>query len=96
MTNGLISKQEAFSAAIRRFPRFELPIRRLIETDGTFREICEELAEADLALSTVDNAPTQLRETRRTEWQELIDCLVGEVAAAIRSDAHVRTAHRSP
>lgn len=93
MKSARTSKQEAFSAAIRRFPDFELPIRRLIETDETFREICEELAEAECALSAVDSAPAPLREARRAEWHELVDRLISEVEAAIRSDIAGRHIH---
>lgn len=86
MTNAPVSKREAFSAAVRRFPRFELPIKRLVETDETFRDICEELAEAEFALSAVGDAPATVREVRRAEWQDLVDRLVSEVEAAIRQN----------
>ena len=46
MNNERTSKREAFVAATGRFPNFELSIRRLLETDENFRDICEELAEA--------------------------------------------------
>lgn len=90
MTNEQANKHEAFAAAKRRFPDFELPIRRLIETDENFRDICEELAEAEYALSTVESAPAASRSARRAEWQELVDRLIGEVEAALRSDATAR------
>jgi hypothetical protein len=82
--------KKAALTAIRRFPHFELPIRRLIEADETFREICEELAEAEIALGTVTSMPASLREARQAEWQDLVDRLAGEVEAAIRSDASGR------
>lgn len=90
MTNERAKKQQAFSAATRRFPNFELAIKRLIETDETFLEICDELAEAELALSRVNNAPISLRSARRAEWQDLVDRLIGEIVAALRSDASAR------
>ena len=90
MANERTRKQQASAAATRRFPSLELPIRRLIETDETFLEICEGLAEAEVALSRVDDAPAPLRSARRSEWQDLVDRLVGEVAAALRSDASGR------
>jgi hypothetical protein len=49
--------------------------------------MCEELAEAELALSMVDKMPPALREARRVEWQELVDRLVGEVGAVLNTDA---------
>lgn len=45
--------------------------------------MCEELAEAEAALSRVDGATTVLREARKAEWQDLVDRLVGEVGAAL-------------
>jgi hypothetical protein len=60
-----------------------LAIRRLIEMDESFRDICEELADAELALAQVDNLPIAVREARRAEWQELVDRLAGELHAAI-------------
>ena len=90
MTSQPASKQEAFAAATRRFPHFALPIRRLIDTDESFRDVCEELADAELALAAVPNAPAALRAARRAEWQELIDRLVAELEAAIASDAAAR------
>ena len=47
-----------------------------------FCDMCEELAEAELALSNVSASP--LHETRRAEWQELVDRLVAEVGNALR------------
>ena len=79
-------KLEAFAAATRRFPHFELPIRRLIETSENFRDICEELAEAERALAASENAPA----LRQAEWKELVDRLVGEVDSTLRSDVSAR------
>ncbi len=87
MVNERVKKQRAFAAATRRFPTFELAIKRLVETDETFLEICDELVEAELALSTVNDAPASIRTARRVEWQDLIDRLSAEVSAALRSNA---------
>lgn len=83
--SGPTSKREAFSAASRRFPHFELAIRRLMDRSEAFRDMCEELAEAEVALSKVETVPLMLREARRAEWQELVDRLVGEVGAALQN-----------
>jgi hypothetical protein len=84
------TKQEGFVAATRRFPRFELAIKRLLETDENFRDICEELAEAEVALSAIQTAPEVTRSARQAEWQELILRLAGEVETALRSDNATR------
>ncbi|TIO04218.1 MAG: hypothetical protein E5X89_31430 [Mesorhizobium sp.] len=80
-------RQRAVSAAVRRFPQFELAIHRLMNRSEGFRDMCEELAEAELALSRIDNVPLASRESRRAEWQELVDRLVGEVGAVLYADA---------
>jgi len=90
MTHERTNKREAFAAARRRFPRFELPIRRLLESDENFRDICADLAAAEYALSAVEREPAASRETRRAEWQEIVDRLVDEIALAIYSDAYTR------
>jgi hypothetical protein len=88
MESGRISRQTALLAAIRRYPECELAIRRLIETDEPFRDICEELAEAEQALSKVDYLPDFSREARRAEWQEIVDRLAGELKLVLeRHDA---------
>ena len=81
------ARQRAISAAVRRFPRFELAIHRLMDRSESFRDMCEELAEAELALSRVDQFPPAVREARRAEWQELVDRLVGEVGDVLVTDA---------
>jgi hypothetical protein len=83
METGRIGRQTALLAAIRRYPECELAIRRLIETDEPFRDICEELAEAEWALSKVDYSPDVSREARRAEWQEIVDGLAGEMKLAL-------------
>jgi hypothetical protein len=80
-------KKRAVSAAVRRFPQFELAIHRLMGRSEGFQDMCEELAEAELALSRIDMVPPALRESRRAEWQGLVDRLVGEVGAVLRADA---------
>jgi hypothetical protein len=87
MEDGPADRRRAVSAAVRRFPQCELAIHRLMDRSESFRDMCEELAEAELALSRVDQVPTALREARRAEWQELVDRLVGEVGAVLDTDA---------
>ncbi|TIX44468.1 MAG: hypothetical protein E5V36_09780, partial [Mesorhizobium sp.] len=78
-------RQRAVSAAVRRFPQFELTIHRLMERSEGFLDMCEELAEAELALSRIDKIPPALREPRRAEWQELVERLIGEVGAVLQA-----------
>ncbi|XKI86240.1 hypothetical protein ACIU1A_32145 [Mesorhizobium sp. ORM16] len=63
-----------------------------MDRNESFRDMCEELADAEFALSRVDLVAPELREARRTEWQELVDRLVGEVRAVVlESEAARRT-----
>ena len=94
--DGSSDRHRAVSAAVRRYPQFELTIHRLMDRSESFRDICEELADAELALSKVDQAPPALREARRTEWQELIDRLVGEVGAAVLNTDAARKSGINP
>lgn len=80
---GQSKKEKAYSAAVRRFPKAELAIRRLMSNSETFCDICEELAEAEAALSTLPEALSALSEMRRQEFQELVDRLVAELAGAL-------------
>jgi hypothetical protein len=98
MRSGQTDRSAALSAAVRRYPQFELAIRRLIDADESFRDICEELADAELALSGVDKLPIALREARRAEWQELVDRLVEELRAVLMQEtvARSRVGPRAP
>lgn len=74
----------ALRAAIRRYPECELAIRRLIDTDENFRDICEELVSAEEVLLKVDDLPDPSREIRRAEWQDTVDRLAGEMKLILK------------
>jgi hypothetical protein len=78
-------RKRAVAAALRRFPQHELTIHRLIDRAESFRDMCEELADAEMALARVNEAPLAQREERRAEWQALVDRLVGEVETELRA-----------
>ena len=61
-------------------------MRRLMRLSEAFRDMCEELADADAALADASSKPGTLREARKLEWQELIDRLVAEIAATLRDN----------
>lgn len=77
-------REQAYSAAVRRFPHAEFAIRKLMTRSEAFRDICEELLEAEIALSNVPDTPLELHEARRAEWEEFVDRLIAEVGAALR------------
>lgn len=74
----------AFDAAARRFPQSEFTIRRLLRSSESFRDLCEELAEAELALARVPENVATLCEARQREWQELVDELVSELEMTLK------------
>lgn len=76
--------EKAFDAAAKRFPQAELAILKLLRSSEAFRELCEELADAELALSNVPNSVASICEIRTREWQDLIDQLVMEVEEALQ------------
>jgi hypothetical protein len=80
-----------YLAAVRRFPNSEFVIRRLASHSETFRDICEELAEAETVLSTVCEEARDIDASRKQEWQELVDRLVAEVAASLRRATREQT-----
>jgi hypothetical protein len=84
--NGSTGREQAFSAAVRRFPHAEFAIRRLMNRSEAFCDMCEDLAEAEWALSNVPATPPAIREARKVEWQELVDRLVAEVGTALREN----------
>ncbi|CCV14367.1 hypothetical protein [Mesorhizobium sp. STM 4661] len=94
--NGQPRKHSAASAVVRRFPQFELTIHRLMDRNDSFRDMCEELADAEFALSRVELVAPELREARRTEWQELVDRLIGEVGAVVLESEAARRAGFNP
>lgn len=81
-----IAQERALHAAQLRFPYAELAIHRLMRSSEAFRDMCEELADAEAALADAMSKPAPLREARRLEWQELIDRLVAEIATALRDN----------
>jgi hypothetical protein len=76
---------KALQAAAKWFPRSEFTIRRLLRSNEDFRELCEELADAEAALINVSEGATASREAREREWQELVQELVTEVGQTLRS-----------
>lgn len=56
----------------------------MIMADQNFRDMCEELAEAEAALSRADQLPLPIRAARKAEWQDLVERLAREVDAALQ------------
>jgi hypothetical protein len=72
------------TAALFRFPQSEFAIRKLWVRSEAFRDMCEELAEAERALANVRPEPPGLSAARQAEWQELVALLIAEIATALK------------
>lgn len=73
----------SLEAAMRRFPAFSRIIGLLAAEDEGFRELCEELAEAERACARVHRSPSADKGAREAEWMELIERLTAQIAAAL-------------
>ncbi len=66
-----------------RFPNERQAIEELIARDGDFRDMCDELAEAELALKAAERLPLAVRAERTIEWAATIDRQVAEIGKAL-------------
>lgn len=60
-------------------PVQRLAIRRLIAADDAFRELCDEFAEAQVALATLTKPGSDAATGSETEWSEILDHLKVEI-----------------
>jgi hypothetical protein len=56
----------------------------LLRSNEAFRDLCGELAEAELALARVPESVASIGEQRKREWQELVDELAIEVEKSVK------------
>lgn len=71
-------------AVLRRFPAHRRTIEELIARDDDFRDMCEELAEAEMALQAATALPPALCMARQAEWTVAIGRLEAEIARALK------------
>lgn len=76
--------QDGVEAAIRHFPTQADDIKTLARESERFRDICDELAEAEAALSTVDRLDVALRAERRLEWLGFVRWALKEIDGDLR------------
>jgi hypothetical protein len=79
-----MEEQPALRAAILRFPDDFRKIEELGAQPGSFRDMCEDLAEAERGLQMTDRLPLGLRDARRAEWNACIENLTQEIERALR------------
>ena len=78
----------AVQAAIAHFPDRGRAIAELAMTDESFRSLCEDLAEAEVALAWWERSVSPLRVARCTEYRSLVRDLAAELAAEL--DRHAK------
>jgi hypothetical protein len=73
-----------FDVVSDQFPAYTQAIKSLIVTDQTFRELCEEFAEAQqfLKAQSASNPPDRGIET---EWSEIVERLSLEILTCIKA-----------
>jgi hypothetical protein len=71
------------AAAIRWFPSQRQAIEERAALDESFRSICEDLADAEVALQKIENSASPKRDQRCSEYRELIDSLAKEIAGVL-------------
>lgn len=84
MKNPTENRQATLSSVLRRFPGREFTVRRMLETDQTFLELCEELAVAEAALTNVGQFPPAIQPERRAEWHDIVERLLKEIEDALQ------------
>lgn len=67
----------AYALVAEHLPAQKFAIRRLIEADRAFCELCEEFAEAQAAMA-VRSGPADMPEGEN-EWEEIVDHLRAEI-----------------
>jgi hypothetical protein len=84
-------RQSAGAAAVlRRFPFGRCTIEDLRAHSEDFRDMCEELADAEQALLAADVLPLPIREERRAEWVATIERLTAEIESALNEANVIR------
>ena len=66
-------------AAIRKFPSNAKSIEALLVSSESFRELCEDLAEAERALAATNQLPEALRFPSRVECRGWVESLAKEI-----------------
>ena len=79
-----MTDSERLTAAMRRLPERARAIEELARHSLSFRDLCEDLAEAERGLAIAESAPAQVRAERRREWSYWVETLTAEIEEALR------------
>jgi hypothetical protein len=78
---------DAMFAAIRHFPEYREVIEVLSARDPGFKGLCEDLGEAEAALSSCMSSPSNDRSELQAEYEALVVELTGELGAILKKIA---------
>lgn len=78
-------RKPGVSAVMQRLPTERRTIEQLAARSEDFCDMCEELAEAERALLLAQALPAEIRGERTAEWFAVIDRLIAEIGAALRT-----------
>jgi hypothetical protein len=74
---------EALFAAVQRFPDRQRALEALAARDESFRSLCSDFAEAQVALQRWRDSASPVRERRCSEYEELVESLAVEIASGL-------------
>ena len=72
------------AAVLRRFPLERRVVADLRAQSEDFCDMCEELADAELALLAAEALPPAVRRERTAEWVAAVERLTAEIESALR------------
>jgi hypothetical protein len=72
-------------AAIERFPMWRRAIEALATRNDDFCSLCEDLAEAQVALRRWEQSSSEVREQRCMEYASLVESLASEIKDALET-----------
>jgi crotonobetainyl-CoA:carnitine CoA-transferase CaiB-like acyl-CoA transferase len=89
---------DGLQSAIQRFPEKRAAIEAMCARDDEFRTLCDDLAEAEAALSRWEGSTAPYRDQRCAEYRELVASLAAELESALQAAAVVpfRPSRRHP
>jgi hypothetical protein len=89
---------DGLHSAIQRFPEQRAAIEAMSARDDEFRTLCDDLAEAEAALTRWEDSTAPYRNERCAEYRELVESLTAELEIALQAAAVVpfRPSRRQP
>ncbi len=71
------------AAALALYPALPRQVEELYKLDEDFRGLCEDLADAEVALKGCQQLPSDIRDERKLEYEELVASLSNEIGQVL-------------